>query len=120
MVEEYSRRLGKITPRQFQPALDRFGLGVFIRAEPIPFGLFGQNVFISSTQGEFVLRGVPHYPWQFPTGFIERQQLYTLGVYASMWEYWQRTQGAPPEAPAVGFEGWARPVVDFWTRGYGC
>jgi hygromycin-B 7''-O-kinase len=67
MVDEYSRRLGKIFPEQFQSALERFGLGLFVRAEPIPFGLFGQNVFVTSTQGEFVLRGVPHYAWQFPT-----------------------------------------------------
>ncbi len=76
MVTEYSRRLGKITHEQFQSALDRFDLGKFICAEPIPFGLFGQNVFITSTQGEFVLRGVPHYPWQFLTEQFFTEQLH--------------------------------------------
>lgn len=66
-MQEYSKRLGKISPEQFQAALSRFDLGEFVRAEPVSFGLFGQNVFLTSTQGEFVLRGVPHYPWQFPT-----------------------------------------------------
>ena len=63
----YSRRLGEISPHQFQKALDHFDLGMFVQAEPIPFGLFGQNVFVSSTKGEFVLRGNPHFSWQFPT-----------------------------------------------------
>ncbi len=66
-MQEYSKRLGKISPEQFQAALHRLDLGDFVRAEPVSFGLFGQNVFVTSTQGEFVLRGVPHYPWQFPT-----------------------------------------------------
>ena len=66
-MKEYSKRLGEISPEQFQAAFERVDLGDFMRAEPVPFGLFGQNVFVTSTQGEFVLRGVPHYDWQFPT-----------------------------------------------------
>ena len=66
-VREYSKRLGIIEPAQFQSALDRFDLGTFIAATPIRFGLFGQNVFVTSTRGEWVLRGCPHYDWQFPT-----------------------------------------------------
>jgi len=62
----YSNRLGYITPEQFQKALDRFDLGDFVKADPIPYGLFGQNVYLSSTRGEFVFRGAPHYAWQFP------------------------------------------------------
>ncbi len=56
-----------ISDEQFQAALQRLELGDFVRAEPVSFGLFGQNVFVTSTKGEFVLRGLPHYPWQFPT-----------------------------------------------------
>jgi aminoglycoside phosphotransferase (APT) family kinase protein len=59
-------RLGLLRPAQFQAALDRFGLGQLRRAEPVPFGLFGQNVFVTSDAGEWVLRGCPHYDWQFP------------------------------------------------------
>jgi aminoglycoside phosphotransferase (APT) family kinase protein len=42
-------------------------LGTLTHAEQISFGLFGQNLFLESTRGEYVLRGCPHYPWQFPT-----------------------------------------------------
>jgi hygromycin-B 7''-O-kinase len=66
-AQEYTKRLGTIRSAQFQAALDRFDLGTFITATPIPFGLFGQNVFVTSTRGEWVLRGCPHYDWQFPT-----------------------------------------------------
>jgi len=52
------------------------------------------------------------------TGFAERQRLYTLGLYVSMWEYWQRAQGGPPENPGVCLEQWARPFVDFWAGVY--
>ena len=99
MVDEYSRRLGKITPGQFQSALDRFDLGGFVGAEPIPFGLFGQNVFVTSTRGEFVLRGVPHYPWQFPTEQFFVEQLH------------QRTRVPVPYPylvePATDIFGWS-------------
>ena len=62
----WSKRLGRLTAAQFGAALARFGLGEFVDAEVVPFGLFGQNVFVTSTDGAYVLRGVPHYPWQFP------------------------------------------------------
>lgn len=62
----YSQRLGVLAPYQFQAAMTRFGLGDFVNATPVSGGLFGQNVFVTSTQGEYVLRGMPHYPWQFP------------------------------------------------------
>jgi len=66
VAREYSKRLGTLSPVQSQAALDRFDLGEFVSAEPIPFGNFGQNVFLTGTRGDYVLRGVPHYPWQFP------------------------------------------------------
>jgi aminoglycoside phosphotransferase (APT) family kinase protein len=63
-ARRYSQRLGVLTGDQLQRALDRFDLGKLVSAEPAPGGLFGQNVFVSSTAGEFVLRGCPHYDWQ--------------------------------------------------------
>lgn len=60
------QRLGQITDAQFQQALTRAGYGDFVSATPITQGLFGQNVYVTSTHGEWVLRGVPHYDWQFP------------------------------------------------------
>ena len=75
-VREYSKRLGMITDEQLQRALSHFALGTFLHAEAIPFGLFGQNMFVTSTSGEFVLRGVPHYDWQFPTEKFFTEQLH--------------------------------------------
>ena len=46
--------------------MSRFGLGDFVEATPVARGLFGQNVFVTSTKGQYVLRGAPHFPWQFP------------------------------------------------------
>jgi aminoglycoside phosphotransferase (APT) family kinase protein len=65
-----------ISDTQFQAALDRFHLGRFIQAEAISFGNFGQNVFVSSTTGEYVLRGNPNFWWQFPTEQFFTRQLH--------------------------------------------
>lgn len=62
---KYSDRLGNISDKQLQKALERFSLGKLVKAEPISQGLFGQNLFLTSDKGEFVLRGIPHYSWQF-------------------------------------------------------
>lgn len=59
-----SRRLGALTREQVQAALDRFGLGRWVAAEPVMSGNWGQNCFVTSTAGEFVLRGAPFYEWQ--------------------------------------------------------
>ncbi len=66
-IRTYGERLGQISDEQFQKALERFSLGTFLQAEPVSFGLWGQNIFLSSTEGEYVLRGSPHLWWQFPT-----------------------------------------------------
>jgi aminoglycoside phosphotransferase (APT) family kinase protein len=57
----YSERLGAIRGEQFTAAFERLGLGRFVKAEPTTSGLFGQNVFVTTTSGEFVLRGAPHW-----------------------------------------------------------
>jgi aminoglycoside phosphotransferase (APT) family kinase protein len=62
---KYSDRLGEISKNQLQLALNEFSLGSFIKAEPVKEGLFGQNLFIISSKGEYVLRGCPHNDWQF-------------------------------------------------------
>jgi hygromycin-B 7''-O-kinase len=77
----YSERLGAIADAQFDAAMRRLGLGAFVSAEPVKTGLFGQNVFVTTTTGAFVLRGAPHWVggrrddrWQFAKEafFIER------------------------------------------------
>ena len=83
----YSKRLGTITTEQFQAALDHFQLGQFVRAEAIPFGLFGQNVFLTSTTGEFVLRGAAQYRWQFPKEQFVARLLHERTSVPVPWPY---------------------------------
>ncbi|MBN2100667.1 phosphotransferase [Candidatus Dojkabacteria bacterium] len=65
--KKYSDRLGEISDSQLQKALDKFDLGKLRDTAETEAGLFGQNMFLTSSKGEYVLRGVPHYPWQFKT-----------------------------------------------------
>jgi hygromycin-B 7''-O-kinase len=57
----YSERLGAISDEQFHAVAARLRLGRFICAAPTSSGLFGQNVFLTTTEGEYVLRGAPHW-----------------------------------------------------------
>jgi hypothetical protein len=57
----YSQRLGAISDEQFRLVAERLQLGRFVQAAPTTSGLFGQNVFVTTTDGEFVLRGAPHW-----------------------------------------------------------
>jgi aminoglycoside phosphotransferase (APT) family kinase protein len=57
----YSERLGAISDLQFAAVAARLNLGRFVSAAPTTSGLFGQNVFLTTTAGEFVLRGAPHW-----------------------------------------------------------
>jgi len=60
-ARKYSDRLGAIRAEQFEAVATRWNLGRFVKAEPVASGLFGQNVFVTTTAGEFVLRGAPHW-----------------------------------------------------------
>lgn len=85
-VYALSKRLGSVRRDQFNGALERFGLGELLSASMVPFGLFGQNVFVTSTRGEFVFRGSPHFHWQFPTERFFASLLHDHGVPAP-WPY---------------------------------
>lgn len=87
VAREYSQRLGVLSHDQFQTALDRFDLGGLVCAESVPFGNFGQNVFLTSTKGEYVLRGAPHYPWQFPKESFFTQLLHERTPVPVPWPY---------------------------------
>jgi hygromycin-B 7''-O-kinase len=86
-VRVYSEKLGPIADAQFERALARFDLGHFIRAEPTTSGLFGQNVFVSSSAGEFVLRGSPHWEDQFPKEKFFVDQLHAHTDVPVPWPY---------------------------------
>lgn len=83
----YSQRLGRLSERQLQAALDRFQLGRLLRAEPVRLGNFGHNVFLASTQGAFVLRGAPLDPLQFPTERWFMQRLHEQTRAPVPWPY---------------------------------
>jgi aminoglycoside phosphotransferase (APT) family kinase protein len=57
----YSQRLGAISDEQFEAVAARLNLGRFVSAAPTTSGLFGQNVFVTTSEGAFVLRGAPHW-----------------------------------------------------------
>ena len=60
-AKPYSQRLGAIGDAQLAAVAERFGLGRFAGAEPVTSGLFGQNLFLTTSEGAFVLRGAPHW-----------------------------------------------------------
>lgn len=84
---KYSERLGEISKEQLQQALNRFSLGKFIEATPIKEGLFGQNLFLTSDKGKFVLRGVPHYSWQFESEHFFAKLLHERTATPVPWPY---------------------------------
>lgn len=86
----YSERLGAITDEQFHAVAQRLQIGRFLKAAPTTSGLFGQNVFLTTSEGEFVLRGAPHWVkelheteyrpedrWQFTKEKYFAEQLHT-------------------------------------------
>lgn len=83
----YSQRLGDIQDQSFQLALARFGLGDFVAAEAIPHGLFGQNVYLTSTTGEYVFRGNPIGTKQFETERFMAEQLQAKTAVPVAWPY---------------------------------
>lgn len=64
LTRQYSERLGVLTAAQLQAALDRFDLGELLDATSASGGVNGQNVVLTSTSGQYILRGLPLYDWQ--------------------------------------------------------
>ena len=87
VTRKYSERLGVLSDTQLQAALDRLQLGRLVRAEPISAGNFGQNLFLASTTGEYVLRGAPFYPHQFPQERFFTQQIHEQTRAPVPWPY---------------------------------
>jgi hygromycin-B 7''-O-kinase len=93
-TRSYSERLGVLRGEQLQAALDRFQLGTLTGAEPMAGGLFGQNVFVRSTRGEWVLRGCPHFDWQFPKERLAARLIAERTSLAAPWPYLLETSPA--------------------------
>ncbi|MCL2772605.1 MAG: aminoglycoside phosphotransferase family protein [Oscillospiraceae bacterium] len=62
---DYAGSLGEISGEQFEKALQKLNLGNLIKVEKVTGGVVGQNVFLTSTKGEYVFRGRPFYDEQF-------------------------------------------------------
>lgn len=84
---EYSKRVGVLTHDQLQAALARFGLGELLGAEPAPSGLFGQNVMLRASTGEYVLRGAPWPVWQLPQERCIAEIIHTRTTVPAPWPY---------------------------------
>lgn len=99
----YSERLGLISDRQLQAALDHFELGCLIDAQPVPHGHFGQNLFVRSATGEHVLRGNPSFPGQFAA------EAFAVRILS------ERTRVPVPSPyridPATGVFGWSYVIM---------
>jgi len=80
-----------LTGAQLQKALTRFQLGELVSTELVVSGLFGQNLFVTSTTGKYVLRGCPHYPWQFPKEHFFARLLHERTKAPVPWPYLRDT-----------------------------
>jgi len=60
-----TNKLGNVTNEQLQKALGRLSLGSLVAAGKTSKGTGNQTLFISSTDGEYVLKGNPLYEGQF-------------------------------------------------------
>ena len=63
-VDPVTPGLGTVSWAKLQLAADRWGLGVMLAAEPARSGTFGQNIFLTTRQGQYVFRGNPLDPGQ--------------------------------------------------------
>lgn len=87
MAGDRGGRLGGVSDRQLARALDRHGLGKPVATAPVADGHFGQNLFVTSTTGRYVLRGRPHHPWQFPTERFYADLLHERTSVPVPWPY---------------------------------
>lgn len=59
-----SQKLGTIHPTQLQAMLNKFSLGTLLSSRKTEQGAMGQTMLVSSTNGDFILKGNPLYPGQ--------------------------------------------------------
>ena len=83
----YSERLGVIDGTQLDEACARFDLGSVEDAAPASSGLWGQNILLTTTEGEFVLRGNPEPPHQLRKERAVAEALFERSSLAVPWPY---------------------------------
>ncbi|MDQ3540218.1 MAG: aminoglycoside phosphotransferase family protein [Chloroflexota bacterium] len=86
-MNAYAERLGHVAPEKLQAALDRFDLGRLVSTTPVTTGNFGQNVFLTTTTGEYVFRGNPFFEWQLPKEREVAQILHDRTTVPVPWPY---------------------------------
>jgi len=86
-IYEKSERLGPVSHEQLSRAFARLDLGAVRAVAPVPYGLFGQNIFVTTDAGEFVFRGAPLVPWQFPTECFFTKLLHERTSVPVPWPY---------------------------------
>lgn len=81
--------LGRLVWSQLQRALDVFDLGTLEAVTPTSTGGFNynQNVFLRTSRGEFVLKGAPTAPWQFPKERFFAELIATRTLLRCPWPY---------------------------------
>lgn len=84
---KYSERLGVISGEQLQSVADEFGIGRITAAEPAPGGLFGQIVYLTTTTGEYVMRGNPHGHVQLTKERCVAQLIHQRSSLPAPWPY---------------------------------
>ena len=87
LTREYSKRLGVLTHAQLQAALSRVDLGELLDAEAAQGGLFGQNVMLRATSGDWVLRGSPYSLRQFPSERCYSRLIHERTETEAPWPY---------------------------------
>jgi aminoglycoside phosphotransferase (APT) family kinase protein len=102
-TREYSSRLGLLSGAQLQAALDRFDLGRLRDASPAKGGFSGQNVFLTATSGEYVLRGAPHSNFQFAKERFFARLIEEESVVPAPWPYLVE--------PATDLFGWSYAIM---------
>ena len=84
---KYSERLGVIRPGQLERVCERFDLGLLERAAPATAGLWGQIILLTTTTGEFVLRGNPTSPHQLHKERAVAAALHGRSALGVPWPY---------------------------------
>ncbi|MEH7380921.1 aminoglycoside phosphotransferase family protein [Bacillus sp. JJ1533] len=71
-----SNKLGEVHDEQLQFMLDKYNLGKLISSHKTAFGAMGQTMFVSSSEGDFVLKGNPLY-----TGQLVEEKFFIENIY---------------------------------------